>query len=269
MLTFVKINIIMGVRRATPVFAISVFFLMSVLLLGLSGYPSSQLNSENNIDINGNFLFSFANSAHADDEDDDDDEEGDGSGSPTLISGSDADFEGLAEESTITTGNWVNTAGDDNDCWRAGTVTPTAGTGPTGGAESSAAFAYFEASGACTAAPGTAYLLGPAIDFDTTDSVNIDFWWHQLGNNIGTLDLELSADGGSFASPTNLFTQSGGNVDIWFNEDIDLSAFDDTGTRTLRFVQSGNTGPPADSSVDQIEVFNTPDDDDDDDDDDD
>jgi len=74
---FCEYTILMGVWRATPVFAISVIFLMSVLLLGLAGYPSSQLNSENNIDINGNFLFSFANSAHADDEDDDRDDDDD------------------------------------------------------------------------------------------------------------------------------------------------------------------------------------------------
>jgi hypothetical protein len=80
------------------------------------------------------------------------------------------------------------------------------------------------------------------------------FWDLQL-----TLILqELSADGGNFTSPTNLFTQSSGNVDTWFNEDLDLSAFDDTGNRTLRFVQSGHTGFAADSAIDQIEVFNTP-----------
>ena len=67
---------LMGVRRATPVFALSVIFLMSVLLLGLAGYPSSQLNSENNIDINGNFLFSFANLAHADEDDDEEKDAG-------------------------------------------------------------------------------------------------------------------------------------------------------------------------------------------------
>ena len=58
---------------------LNTIFLMSVLLLGLTGYPSSQLNSENNVDISDNFLLPFPNLAHADDEEDEehDDEEHD------------------------------------------------------------------------------------------------------------------------------------------------------------------------------------------------
>jgi len=50
---------------------------MSVLLLGLVGYPSSQLISENNIDVNDNFLFSFANIAHAEEDVEEQQEESD------------------------------------------------------------------------------------------------------------------------------------------------------------------------------------------------
>ncbi|HSB50325.1 MAG TPA: DUF5666 domain-containing protein [Nitrosopumilaceae archaeon] len=55
--------------------SLNAIFLMAVLLLGLAGYPSSQLNSENNVDINSNFLLSFANIAHADEDEDDENED--------------------------------------------------------------------------------------------------------------------------------------------------------------------------------------------------
>ena len=54
---------------------LNTIFLMSVLLLGLAGYPSSQLNSENNLDINNNFLLSFPNLAHADEDEEDEEHE--------------------------------------------------------------------------------------------------------------------------------------------------------------------------------------------------
>ena len=49
---------------------LNALFLMSVLLLGITGYPSSQLTSDNNLDVNNDVLLSFPNLAYADKEDD-------------------------------------------------------------------------------------------------------------------------------------------------------------------------------------------------------
>jgi len=91
---------------------------------------------------------------------------------PTIIS-----FEDF--ETGFTT--WVNTGGDDNNCWRhRNSPTPTGNTGPTTGAGAGTNFyLFYETSNGCS--PGTgqqAFLLGPIIDFDAFDSVGVTFWRH-------------------------------------------------------------------------------------------
>ena len=54
---------------------LNALFLMSVLLLGLVGYPSSQLNFENNINVYDNSLFSFSSLAYADEDEEEDERE--------------------------------------------------------------------------------------------------------------------------------------------------------------------------------------------------
>jgi len=76
---------------------------------------------------------------------------------------------------------WVNTGGDDNNCWRhRSSPTPTANTGPTTGAGAGTNFyVFYESSNVCS--PGTgqqAFLLGPTIDFDAFNSVEVQFWRH-------------------------------------------------------------------------------------------
>ena len=75
---------------------------------------------------------------------------------------------------------WVNTGGDDNNCWRhRNSPTPTANTGPSTGADGTTSFVFYESSNLCS--PGTgqqAFLLGPTIDFDAFNNVEVTFWRH-------------------------------------------------------------------------------------------
>ena len=150
---------------------------------------------------------------------------------------------------------WDNTVGDDNDCWQTGSSTPSSGTGPqSGGAEGTSNFAFYEASTSCAPNGQTAFLLGPTIDFDGNNSVNITYWYHQYGTALGTLSLEIEDGAGGW---TELWSRSGPSEDTWYKNTIDLSAYDDTGKKALRFKQTGHTGWSADSSVDEINITGT------------
>ena len=75
---------------------------------------------------------------------------------------------------------WVNTGGDDNNCWRPrNSPTPTANTGPSSGADGTVRYVYYESSNGCSPGAGQqAFLAGPIIDFDEFNSVEITFSRH-------------------------------------------------------------------------------------------
>ena len=158
-------------------------------------------------------------------------------------------------ESGFTT--WINTGGDDNNCWRhRDSPTPTASTGPSTGAGTGTNFyVYYESSNGCS--PGTgqqAFLLGPTIDFDAFNSVEVEFSRHMFGNTMGRLALELE-DSPSSGTFTEVSFEQGNQGNQWDQITVDLSTEDNTGQRQLRFVATEVVaGIRSDMAVDEITI---------------
>ena len=174
---------------------------------------------------------------------------------------------------------WINTGGDDNNCWRyRSSPTPSGNTGPSTPAPNTGApstsvplgtewYVFYEASNGCSPGAQQAFLLGPTINFDVFSNVDVTFWRHMFDGEIGeggvgfnqmgrlALELETAQGSGMFA-------------EVWFNEGaqgnqwdlitVDLSSEDNTGQRQLRFVATETTGGfHSDMAVDEITIRGT------------
>ena len=161
-------------------------------------------------------------------------------------------------EAGLTT--WINTGGDDNNCWRRDSSgTGTANTGPSTGADGTTWYVYYESSNGCS--PGTgqqAFLLGPTINFDAFNSVEVEFSRHMFGNQMGRLALELEDSPGS-GTFTEVWFQQGNQGNQWDQITVDLSSEDNTGQRQLRFVATEVVaGIRSDMAVDEITIQGVP-----------
>ncbi len=149
---------------------------------------------------------------------------------------------------------WINTGGDDNDCWRRDSSgTPSGHTGPSTGAEGTTWYVYYEASFSCSSPGETSYLLGPTIDFDSFNDVEVIFSRHMwgTGSHMGRLSLELETSPGTF---TEVWFHQGNQGNSWGQFIIGLSSQDNTGQKQFRFVSSGNGGVRSDMAVDEITI---------------
>ncbi len=162
-------------------------------------------------------------------------------------------------ESGLTT--WINTSGDDNNCWRRDSGgTGTGNTGPSTGADGTTWYVYYEASSGCSPGAQQAFLAGPTINFDAFSNTQVQFSRHMWDNGFGhmgrlALELEDSTGSGTFSE---VWFDEGNQGNQWDQITVDLSAEDNTDIRQLRFVatelSSGNKG---DMAVDEITILGT------------
>lgn len=150
---------------------------------------------------------------------------------------------------------WSQVATSDPDwTWDGAGSTPSGGTGPTG-AYSGSGFMFLETSGGAQGASDQ--LISPAIDLTNVSSpARLLFYYHMHGGDIGTLEVDISTNGG--ATWTNEFSVTGqqqaAQADPWQVSSIDLSAY--LGNSILiRFVGSkGGTSFQGDISIDLVEI---------------
>jgi len=160
----------------------------------------------------------------------------------------------IIHESGFTT--WVNTVGDDNDCfWRDSGGTPSGGTGPATGADGTTWYVYYEGSTGGTACPltfgETALLQDSTINLDVFN-VTIDFYRHMYGADMGTLRLQIYNETGDWIT---LWSQTGDQGNQWDPFSVNLYNYINIGTRTLRFnFTSGAGGFASDATVDEINI---------------
>ncbi|HXH17465.1 MAG TPA: choice-of-anchor J domain-containing protein, partial [Chitinophagales bacterium] len=150
-------------------------------------------------------------------------------------------------------GGWVNAAGDQTDWIVFSGATPTMNTGPdfdhTLG-NSLGKYLYVESTG-CTNA--TASLLSPSIDLSGQTNVSFDFWYHMYGNNLSTLHVDVSTDGGiNFTD--DMVPSWMANSNAWQKTTIPLDAYaGDTVIIRVRGV-TGN-GSLSDLAVDDFRFY--------------
>ena len=146
-------------------------------------------------------------------------------------------------------GNWSNTiTGDSYDWTRDSSGTPSSGTGPDSGAGSSSWYMYLETSNGSGAfnAGDTAILESSSLD-----GINrlFSFDYHMFGTDIGTLNVDVSVNGGNWI---NVWTITGqqhtSNSAAYSSASIDLGAY--SGSIKVRFRAIAAGGYRGDIAVD-------------------
>jgi hypothetical protein len=145
-------------------------------------------------------------------------------------------------------GNWQNVVGDDADwTWdRAGTTTGT--TGPSIDHSLGTATGYYlytEASNPNN--PNKDFYL-ESLDINADDYLNINYWYHMYGSNMGSLFLDVF-DGNSWI---NLASYVGNLGDVWFEDNLfaDISE----NIQKVRFYGLTGNGFRSDMAIDDVSL---------------
>lgn len=146
-------------------------------------------------------------------------------------------------------GGWEQVATDDFDWTRNSGPTSSSATGPTAAADG-AFYAYTESSWP-NYPTKTTILNSPCFDLTGQDGTNLSFAYHMYGSSMGTLNLEVSSDGGS--TWTSEWSLSGNQGNTWSTASVDLSAYSGS-TIQLRYVGTTSTSFRSDMAVDDISI---------------
>ncbi|MCK4341561.1 MAG: hypothetical protein KAY37_07560, partial [Phycisphaerae bacterium] len=145
-------------------------------------------------------------------------------------------------------GDWQNAfVGDDTDwTWNAGS-TPSSNTGPSGDHTTGAGYYFFIEASSHT--DEVAILDGPCFDLTPLATPGVVFWYHMYGDDMGTLEFQVSDDG--CVTWVTLWTLSGDQGDQWYMAQVSLAGYTDVATRFV-----GTTGPgfASDMALDDIWV---------------
>jgi hypothetical protein len=146
-------------------------------------------------------------------------------------------------------GNWVNITGDMFNWTRFSGSTSSISTGPTSALEGTY-YIYAEASSPNYPSK-TAILEGPRFDLTSTSQAELAFWYHMYGAAMGTLSVEVSADGCN--NWETVWSLTGDQGNLWNEVNIDLSGYSGQ-VITLRFYGITGTSYTSDISIDDVLV---------------
>ena len=155
-------------------------------------------------------------------------------------------FEGL--EAGL--GAWANVGGDVFDWTRDSGGTPSTNTGPSGDHTAGAGWYMYTETSSPRQPGDTAILEGPCFDLGGASGADLAFWYHMYGSDIGSLDVEVSAD---CITWTNVWTLSGNQGNSWLQANVDLSAYAGL-TITVQFVGTRGSAWAGDMAIDDISV---------------
>ena len=147
-------------------------------------------------------------------------------------------------------GDWTNliNGSEDGIDWRTHNGgTASNGTGPSSGFGNSGKYLYLEASGSCNFEE--AVLYSPCIDLSNAFAPELEFAYHMLGGDMGSLTVEIF----NGTTWTMLLNESGDKGNNWQVETINLSAFAGD-TVLLRFIGITGDGYQSDLAIDNIAI---------------
>ena len=154
-------------------------------------------------------------------------------------------------------GDWTQTSGDDGDWRLLSGATPTGNTGPSDDFTGGGNYLYTEASSNGTpqeiGANATTILTSPCYDLNNLSDGIFSFYYHMFGNNLGSINLDISIDDGS--NWINLFSRDAtdGSQDVWNLEQINLSAYNNKVVK-FRFVGTTGSNFSSDMAIDHISI---------------
>ena len=148
---------------------------------------------------------------------------------------------------------WYQEQADDFDWTRDANGTPSSSTGPSAASDGTY-YMYTEAS-APNSPTKEAIIYSTCIDFTNLADAELTFGYHLYGQYMGTLEVEVSTDGGSTWSAP-VWSQTGDQGNTWHQAVVDLSAYDGQVIQ-LRF--DGTTGDSwsSDMAIDKIMIDGT------------
>lgn len=159
------------------------------------------------------------------------------------------------------TSGWNNVQTVDDIDWvvRQGT-TPNGTYGQTGPANDHTTgagnYLYTEASACYNKA---AWLVSPLFNFSSLSNPKMEFYYFMLGNGTGSINVQISTNGGTTWSTTNLFNLSGQQQTVqtapWGRAEVNLSAY--AGMSNIRLRIKGTTGFNylGDMAIDDVRVY--------------
>ena len=150
---------------------------------------------------------------------------------------------------------WENTTDDDIDWGGRDLTTPTGSTGPSADHTSGTGRYVYTESSSCYSK--VAHLTSPCFDFTSITSPHLIFWFHMYGSTMGTLDVEISTDGG-ITWPTNIWTKSGNQGNSWQKAIVDLSAYTTETDFKIRFKATTGTSTSGDMAIDDVTLQDGP-----------
>lgn len=145
-------------------------------------------------------------------------------------------------------GNWCNFSNDFFDWTRVSGSTASQNTGPSG-ADEGASYLYTEASNPNN--PNRVAILGsPCLNPSGLSDFYMYFSYHMLGNQMGTLEVEITTNNGqNWSSP--IWSKSGDQGTNWVRDSIDLTSYMGS-TFALRMVGTTGSGFASDMAIDNI-----------------
>ncbi|AXG69098.1 PII-type proteinase [Kordia sp. SMS9] len=148
---------------------------------------------------------------------------------------------------------WTQVGGDDGDWYRTSGSTPSSGTGPTSAAQGTN-YLFLEAS--TNSSPGqignngTAILESDCFNLAGKSSATFSFQNHMYGTAVGSITVQASTDGTSWA---NLWSDSGDKGNQWNSISVNLSAYLGQEVK-LRIVGTTGNGWSSDIAIDDLSV---------------
>ncbi len=155
--------------------------------------------------------------------------------------------------------NVPNNAQGDSIDWRTHSgATGSGGTGPTGDhTTGNGKYLYLEGSGngGSGCQNSVAMLQSPCIDLSQTNAPELSFWYHALGNSVGSMHVDVLANGEWHEDVMLPITGDQGNQ--WVQHSVSLAAF--VGEEiTIRLRGVTGNGWATDMAIDDINITSQP-----------
>ncbi len=152
-----------------------------------------------------------------------------------------------------TLGTWAQSVNDDMDWTLRRYTTPSSSTGPSAASEGTY-YLYTETSNQGEGFPyKQAVLNSPCFDLTGVfgNTATFSFEYHMYGEDIGTMQLELSEDNG--ASWSTIWNEAGNKGNAWLTAEVDIASFIGKEIQ-LRFNAVSDTGYRGDIAIDNINL---------------
>jgi V8-like Glu-specific endopeptidase len=149
-------------------------------------------------------------------------------------------------------GAWVQDSNDDFDWTILSGATPSTGTGPTASSDGSY-YLYMEASNPNNPSK-KAILTSPCFDLTGISNPELIFDYHLFGANVGDLDVEISTNGGAWAS---IWTKSGDQGDSWTTTIVNLATYTNVASLRLRFNGVIGSNWESDIAIDAVSIVSS------------